>query len=181
MEQKQGKKRYLELVKLVNQYNQQYHEENASDISDYEFDMLNQELKELEKKHPDWISKNSPSKKVGGKVKREAGVEVTHHVPMLSIQDVFTKEEVISWIEEVKKMHPDAAFSVEHKIDGLSMSLRYQNGELILAETRGNGIIGEDVTLNSRVIPDVKEKLTIPYRRSTSIICFMNIRLTDCF
>lgn len=163
MEQKQGKERYLELVKLVNKYNKQYHEEDASEISDYEFDMLNQELKTLEKEHPDWISKNSPSKKVGGKVKREAGVEVTHHVPMLSIQDVFTKEEVVSWIEEVKTMHPDAAFSVEHKIDGLSMSLRYQNGELILAETRGNGIVGEDVTLNSRVIPDVKEKLDIPY------------------
>lgn len=163
MEQKQGKKRYLELVKLVNQYNKQYHEENASDISDYEFDMLNQELKEFEKEHPDWISKNSPSKKVGGKVKREAGVEVTHHVPMLSIQDVFSKEEVVSWVEEVKKLYPDAAFSVEHKIDGLSMSLRYQNGELILAETRGNGIVGEDVTLNSRVIPDVKEKLMVPY------------------
>ena len=162
-EQKQERKRYLELVKLVNKYNKQYHEENASDISDYEFDQLNQELKQYEQAHPDQIAKNSPSKKVGGKVKREAGVEVTHHVPMLSIQDVFSKEEVTAWIDEVKEMHPDAAFSVEHKIDGLSMSLRYQNGELVLAETRGNGIVGEDVTLNSRVIPDVKEKLDIPY------------------
>lgn len=162
-EQKHEKKRYLELVKLVNRYNKQYHEENFSDISDYEFDRLNQELKQYEQEHPDWVTKNSPSKKVGGKVKREAGVEVTHNVPMLSIQDVFSKEEVESWIEEVKGMHPDATFSVEHKIDGLSMSLRYQNGELILAETRGNGIVGEDVTLNSRVIPDVKEKLDIPY------------------
>jgi len=163
MKQEQGKERYLELVKLVNRYNKQYHEENASEISDYEFDMLNQELKEYEKAHPDWISKNSPSKKVGGKVKREAGVEVTHHVPMLSIQDVFTKEEVTAWVEEVQRLHPDAEFSVEHKIDGLSMSLRYRNGELILAETRGNGMVGEDVTLNSRVIPDVKGQLAIPY------------------
>lgn len=162
-EQKQEKKRYLELVKLINRYNKQYHEENTSTISDYEFDQLNQELKQYEQKHPDQIAKNSPSKKVGGKVKREAGVEVTHHVPMLSIQDVFTKEEVVSWVEEVKEVHPDATFSVEHKIDGLSMSLRYQNGELILAETRGNGIVGEDVTLNSRVISDVKETLKIPY------------------
>lgn len=163
MGQNQEKKRYRELVALVNQYNQQYHEENASDISDYEFDMLNQELKELEKKYPEWITEESPSKKVGGKVKREAGVEVTHHVPMLSIQDVFTKEEVVSWIEEVQALHEDAIFSVEHKIDGLSMSLRYQNGELFLAETRGNGMVGEDVTLNSREIPDIKEKLEIPY------------------
>ena len=165
-EQKQEKKRYLELVKLINRYNKQYHEENTSTISDYEFDQLNQELKQYEQKHPDQIAKNSPSKKVGGKVKREAGVEVTHHVPMLSIQDVFTKEEVVSWVEEVKEVHPDATFSVEHKIDGLSMSLRYQNGELILAETRGNGIVGEDVTLNSRVISDVKETLKIQIGRA---------------
>ena len=160
-EQAQQKKRYLELVKLINRYNKQYHEENESAISDYEFDLLNQELKKYEQEHPDQIAKNSPSKKVGGKVKREAGVEVTHHVPMLSIQDVFSKEEVTAWVEEVKEMHPDAEFSVEHKIDGLSMSLRYQNGELILAETRGNGIVGEDVTLNSKVISDVKERIEI--------------------
>lgn len=155
----QTKERYEELVTLVNRYNQQYHEENASDISDHEFDMLNLELRELEKAHPEWRSKESPTGKVGGAVKRESGVSVTHRVPMLSIQDVFTREEVLSWVHEVREMHPDALFSVEHKIDGLSMTLRYENGALTLAETRGNGLIGEDVTLNARVIPDVQDTI----------------------
>ena len=78
---------------------------------------------------------------------------------MLSIEDVFTKEEVLSWVHEVRDMHPDAVFSVEHKIDGLSMSIRYQAGRLILAETRGDGHIGEDVTANALVIPDVAASL----------------------
>lgn len=157
------KSRYLELVGLVNKYNKQYHEDNASEITDYEFDMLNKELKNIEKEHPDWAAADTPTKKVGGRIKREAGVTVTHNVPMLSIQDVFTKEDVIAWIRDVKKMHPDAGFSVEQKIDGLSMSLRYSNGELKLAETRGDGFVGEDVTLNSHEIPDVKLRLDIPY------------------
>lgn len=157
------KKRYDELVKLVNKYNKQYHEDNHSDISDYDFDMLNKELREMEKAHPGLASGDSPTKKVGGSPKREAGVTVQHNVPMLSIQDVFSKEEVTAWMDGVRAKHPDAKFSVEHKIDGLSMSLRYANGRLQLAETRGTGYQGEDVTLNSLVIPDVKRELQIPY------------------
>lgn len=154
-----GKERYDELVELVNRYNKQYHEDNASEISDYEFDMLNKELRELEDAHPEWRAEDTPTKKVGGGVKREAGVSVTHRVPMLSIQDVFSKEEVLSWVHEVRAMHEDALFSVEHKVDGLSMTLRYEDGKLTLAETRGNGLVGEDVTLNARVIPDVRESV----------------------
>lgn len=156
------KERYLELVKLVNHYNKQYHEENASEISDYEFDMLNKELRNLEAEHPDWVISDSPTQKVGGQTKREAGVTVAHNVPMLSIQDVFQKEEVVAWMDDVRKIHPDAKFSVEQKIDGLSMSLRYQKGKLQLAETRGTGYQGEDVTLNSLVILDVIRDLEIP-------------------
>ncbi len=156
------KKRYNELVKLVNKYNKQYHEENASEISDYEFDMLNKELKEIEAEHPEWIKADSPTGKVGGKVKREAGVTVEHNVPMLSIQDVFSKEEVCAWVQEVRALHPDAQFCVEHKVDGLSMTLRYQDGELTLAETRGDGVVGEDVTLNAKVIPDVQHRIEVP-------------------
>jgi len=158
----EAKDRYEELVRLVNEYNRQYHEENASDISDYEFDMLNRELRTLESEHPEWKDADSPTGKVGGKVKREAGVTVEHHVPMLSIQDVFTREEVCAWVQEVREKHPDALFSVEHKIDGLSMTLRYQDGDLVLAETRGNGMVGEDVTLNAKVIPDVKKHIDVP-------------------
>lgn len=156
-----GKERYEELVMLVNRYNKQYHENNESEISDYEFDMLNKELRELEAAFPEWKSGDTPTEKVGGSVKREAGVTVTHRVPMLSIQDVFSKEEVLSWVHEVRGMHADAVFSVEHKIDGLSMTLRYEDGKLTLAETRGNGLVGEDVTLNARAIPDVKETVDL--------------------
>lgn len=157
----QTRERYEELVTLVNKYNQQYHEDNASEISDYEFDMLNLELRKLEKAHPEWRMAESPTGKVGGAVKRESGVSVAHRVPMLSIQDVFSKEEVLAWVHEVREMHADVLFSVEHKIDGLSMTLRYENGALTLAETRGNGLVGEDVTLNARVIPDVRERIDV--------------------
>lgn len=153
------KERYEQLKELVTKYNKQYHEENASEISDYEFDMLNLELRNLEDKYPELVAADSPTKKVGGRVKREAGVTVAHKVPMLSIQDVFTLEEVCGWTGDVRGMHADAVFSVEHKIDGLSMSLRYENGKLILAETRGDGLVGEDVTLNAMVIPDIPHEI----------------------
>lgn len=146
---------YKELVNQVNKYNKQYHEENDSEISDYDFDLLNKELRDLEATHPEWILPDSPTRRVGGGTKREAGVTVEHHIPMLSIQDVFTREDVAAWVQEVQAVHPDAAFSVERKIDGLSMSLRYQEGRLRLAETRGNGLVGEDVTQNAYAIPDV--------------------------
>ena len=113
----------------------------------------------MEREHPALAEADSPTKTVGAAVKREAGVTVTHRVPMLSIQDVFTKEEVTAWADEVRGLHPDARFLVEQKIDGLSMTLRYENGQLMLAETRGDGFIGEDVTLNARVIPDVAEEI----------------------
>ena len=92
--------------------------------------------------------------------KRTAGVTVKHDVPMLSIQDVFSREEVLDYVHDVRSVYPDALFSVEQKIDGLSMSLRYEGGQLIMAETRGDGYTGEDVTLNARVIPDVLSGLT---------------------
>ena len=92
--------------------------------------------------------------------KRTAGVTVKHDVPMLSIQDVFSREEVLDYVHDVRSVYPDALFSVEQKIDGLSMSLRYEGGQLIMAETRGDGYTGEDVTLNARVIPDVLLSLT---------------------
>lgn len=153
--------RYQELVALVTKYNKQYHEEDGSEIPDYEFDMLNKELKEIEAEHPEWVVADTPSKKVGGKIKREFGVTVTHRVPMLSIQDVFSFEEVQDWVRKVKSVHPDALFSVEHKVDGLSITLRYENGKLALAETRGNGFVGEDVTLNSKTIPDIVQEIDL--------------------
>lgn len=157
MEEK--KEAYEKLKQKIEYHMDLYYNQNTNEISDFEYDQMMLKLKEMEKEHPEWVTKDSPTQKIGGVAKREAGVTITHHVPMLSIQDLFSKEEVTAWIAKVKELHPDAQFSVEHKIDGLSMSLRYQDGTLTLAETRGNGIEGEDVTLNARVIPDVQQTI----------------------
>lgn len=119
--------------------------------------MMMKELKTLEKENPSLVTADSPTQKVGGNAKRTAGVLVRHNVPMLSLQDVFSKEEVVEFVTQMKEQLTDPEFVVEYKIDGLSMALRYENGELVLAETRGDGInFGEDVTANAKVISDVK-------------------------
>ena len=154
------KQKIEELRKQIEYHSNRYYNEDNPEISDYEFDMLMRSLKALERKHPEISDKNSPTQKVGGKAKRKAGVLVRHNVPMLSLSDVFTKEEVLKFVEEMKEQLEDPEFVVEYKIDGLSMSLRYENGELKLAETRGDGVnFGEDVTENAKVIKDVKKKL----------------------
>ena len=159
---------YQALKQKIDYHMDRYYNQDAPEISDYEYDQLMLSLKAAEKEHPEWITPDSPSQKIGGTAKREAGVKVTHDVPMLSIEDVFTKEDVSAWVSKVHDLHPDALFSVETKIDGLSMSLRYEQGEdgllhLVLAETRGDGLIGEDVTANALVIPDVKQTIDLPY------------------
>lgn len=119
-----------------------------------------QELEKLEQENPGLVTKDSPTQTVGGVAKREAGVLVRHNVPMLSLQDVFSKEEIYEFVEQMQEQLTDPEFVVEYKIDGLSLVLRYENGGLVLAETRGDGInFGEDVTANARVIGDVKKKL----------------------
>lgn len=163
-------KEYSALIDTINYHMDKYYNQDTSEISDYEYDQLMIKLKAAEKDHPEWVTPESPSQKIGGTAKREAGVKVTHDVPMLSIEDVFTKEDVTAWVEKVQAMHPECAFSVETKIDGLSMTLRYEKDEtgrlrLTLAETRGDGLIGEDVTANAMVIPDVKRYIDLPYDR----------------
>ena len=154
------KERIAELQKQIEYHSNLYYNEDNPEILDYDFDMLMQELKQLEQEHPEYAAKDSPTQKVGGKAKRQAGVLVRHNVPMLSLQDVFSKEEVLHFVEEMKGQLDDPEFVVEYKIDGLSMSLRYEYGELKLAETRGDGInFGEDVTENAKVIKDVRQKL----------------------
>ncbi|MCR5102663.1 MAG: NAD-dependent DNA ligase LigA, partial [Butyrivibrio sp.] len=149
-----------ELKKTIKYHMDRYYNQDTPEISDFEYDNLMLRLKEIEKEHPELITTDSPTQIIGGDTKREAGVTIEHNVPMLSIQDVFSKEEVLEWVHEVRSLHPDALFDVEHKIDGLSMSLRYEGGKLIMAETRGDGLIGEDVTANALVIPDVVRKLS---------------------
>ncbi|MDO5444522.1 MAG: NAD-dependent DNA ligase LigA [Eubacteriales bacterium] len=159
---------YCELKETINFHMDAYYNNDAPVISDYEYDLLMQQLKDCERENPDWITPDSPSQKIGGVAKRTAGVKVTHDVPMLSIEDVFSKDDVSSWIDKVHALHPGCKFSVETKIDGLSMSLRYAGREdgklhLVLAETRGDGLEGEDVTANAFVIPDVKQVIDLPY------------------
>lgn len=161
----QEKNEYLELVKKLNHFAELYYSKDEPEISDYEYDTMNNRLKEIEKEHPDWIVPESPSKRVGWKA--EKGVLVKHNVPMLSLQDVFEKEEVYEFVNSmIEEFGDEAEFLVETKIDGLSMALRYEEGELKLAVTRGDGITeGEDVTMNAKQIPDVvlKMKEPVPY------------------
>ena len=155
------KEKYLELVKTILHHNDLYYNHDNPEITDYEYDQLMIHLKAMEQEHPDWITKDSPTQHVGGTAKRTAGVLVHHNVPMLSLQDVFSKEEVVDFVEQMKEQLDDPEFVVEYKIDGLSMTLRYTNGKLVLAETRGDGIeFGEDVTVNAKVISDVKQHLS---------------------
>ena len=144
----------------IEYHSNRYYNMDAPEITDYEYDMLMQRLKQIEKEHPELIDASSPTQKVGGSAKREAGVLVRHNVPMLSLQDVFSKEEVMEFVREMQEKLDHPEFVVEYKIDGLSMSLRYEQGKLVLAETRGDGInFGEDVTANAKVIEDVKTSL----------------------
>ena len=162
----QPKERIDQLKENLAYHSNRYYNMDNPEISDYEYDQLMQELKQLEKDHPELITPDSPTQHVGGTPKREAGVLVRHNVPMLSLQDVFSKEEVYAFVEEMKEQLDHPEFVVEYKIDGLSMTLRYEDGELKLAETRGDGInFGEDVTTNAKVIRDVKKSLKdkIPY------------------
>lgn len=159
---------YLKLIETIDYHMDRYYNMDEPEISDYEYDQLMIQLKAAEKEHPEWVTPDSPSQKIGGVAKREAGVKIQHDVPMLSIEDVFNKEDVIAWVEKVQAMHPDARFSVETKIDGLSMTLRYEKTsdgklKLTLAETRGDGLVGEDVTANALVVDDVCHYVDLPY------------------
>lgn len=151
------------LREQLKHHNDRYYNQDDPEISDYEYDQLSLKLRKLEQENPQYLNTESPTQNVGGSVKREAGVLVKHNVPMLSLQDVFEKEEVISFVEKVRRERPETVFIVEKKIDGLSVSLRYADGDLMLGVTRGDGINqGEDVTGNVKMIKDVVKKLKDP-------------------
>lgn len=158
-----AKQKIDELKEKLNYHIDRYYNQDDPEISDYEYDMMMQDLKKLEKEYPELITPDSPTQRVGGSAKREAGVLVRHRVPMLSLQDVFSREEVDQFVLDMQQQFGDPEFVVETKIDGLSMALRYTDGLLTTAITRGDGIIqGEDVTANARVIRDVKTRLKNP-------------------
>lgn len=151
-----------ELREKIRYHADKYYNEDAPEISDYEYDMLLQELKNLELMNPDLATDDSPTKKVIGNVK--AGFsEIMHVVPMLSLQDVFDKQALYDFDIKMKEAIGDEVeYTVETKIDGLSVSLEYINGEFVRGSTRGNGVVGEDVTENLKTIKNIPHKLKAP-------------------
>lgn len=163
MDIKEVKKELARLRKEIRHHNNCYYNNDEPEISDYEYDQLMLQLKKLEADYPELVTKNSPTQMVGGNARREAGVLVAHDVPMLSLQDVFSRQEVEEFVTSTIEQLDNPEFVVEEKIDGLSLALRYRDGVLAQAITRGDGIIqGEDVTDNAKVIKDIKEKLKEP-------------------
>lgn len=147
-------KRIEELINILNEASRNYYELDNPTITDQEYDDLYQELEKLEQKYPELKKDNSPTNRVGGKVIDEF-TKVTHNVPMMSLGDIFSEEEVKEFDERIKKTIPNPTYVCELKIDGLSVSLLYQNGKLMSAATRGNGVIGEDITHNVETIKNV--------------------------
>lgn len=161
----QAKKRIKELREIIEYHNKKYYDDDAPEISDFEYDMLSNELKNLEKMYPELISAESNTQKVGGHVKK-GFTEVKHEVPMLSLQDVFSIEDVCEFVKRIQKQakefNKETTYVVETKIDGLSASLKYVNGKLVQGATRGNGLVGEDVTLNLETLKTIPKQLKEP-------------------
>ncbi|MDD2627469.1 MAG: hypothetical protein PHR25_01450 [Clostridia bacterium] len=153
------KRELKELKDIIRYHADLYYNQDRPEISDYEYDKLMQRLKGLEEKYPSLITKESPTQKVIGKSK-EIFKRVEHEIPMQSLQDVFSYEEVEAYIEKITSEYgKEIEFIVENKIDGLSISLEYVNGQFMRGSTRGDGIIGEEVTDNLKTLKEVPEKL----------------------
>ncbi len=155
------KDRIALLRKQIEQYNYEYHALDAPSISDYDYDQMFNELIKLEKDYPEYFDPNSPTQKVGGEV-ISAFEKVTHPTSMLSLGNAFSLEDLNDFDQRIKRIYPEATYSVELKIDGLAMSLEYENGLLVRGTTRGDGVVGENVTSNVRVIKSIPLKLTEP-------------------
>lgn len=149
-----------ELIKILNEASRNYYELDNPTITDQEYDDYYHELEQLEKKYPEFIRDDSPTKRVGGKVIKEFS-KVTHEIPMMSLGDIFSEDEILEFDERIKKIIPNPHYVCELKIDGLSVSLLYKDGKLVRGATRGNGVVGEDITHNVETIKSIP--LTIPY------------------
>ena len=163
MNKKQAKERIEDLRKQVEYHAKKYYDDDKPEISDFEYDMLMVELRNLEKDFPEYRSKDSLTQRVGGHVK-EGFTKVTHEVPLQSLQDVFSIEEVKEYIEKIEEKAKENKiknnnYVVETKIDGLSAALEYRNGKFVRGATRGNGLVGEDVTENLKTIKTIPMEL----------------------
>ena len=161
----EAKERIKELRATLEYHAKKYYDEDKPEITDYEYDMMMNELKSLEKQFPELIDKESLTQKVGGHVK-EGFKQVEHEVPLQSLQDVFSYDELRDFDDRVKKqLHDGGAnlkYVVETKIDGLSMAIEYKDGKFVRAATRGNGLIGEDVSANALTIKSIPKELKEP-------------------
>ena len=150
--------RINELRTVLEYHSKRYYDQDAPEISDYEYDMLQRELRQLEEKHPELIVPTSPTQHVGGHVS-PAFSPVAHEVPLESLQDVFSQEEVAEFDAKLREQLPTAEYSVEPKVDGLSVALEYRDGAFYRGATRGDGRTGEDVTENLRTIRLIPKEL----------------------
>ena len=163
MDKKQAEKRINELREKTEYYARKYYDDDKPEISDFEYDMMMLELRTLENQYPEFITKTSLTQRVGGTVK-EGFQKVEHEVPLQSLQDVFNFEEIESFEERVKKQAEENGieepkYVVETKIDGLSAALEYKDGIFVRGATRGNGLVGEDVTENLKTIKTIPKEL----------------------
>ena len=157
----------LELRKELNQANYEYYVKDDPTMSDYDYDHKLRRLEELEGAHPELITPDSPTKRVGGKA-LESFQQVTHRVPLESLQDVFDFDELRAFDQRVRGVEPKVSYSVEPKVDGLSVALEYQDGQFVRGATRGDGLVGEDVTENLKTVKSIP--LSIPDVPGTLIV-----------
>ncbi len=155
------KQRYNELIKIINEADYNYHTLDKPTITDQEYDSLLRELFEIEENHPELIRDDSPTQRAGGQI-LEGFNKITHQKPMLSLSDVFNYDEIRLFDERIKKEHIKPEYICEQKIDGLSVSLIYEKGILKSGATRGNGIVGEDITNNVKTIKTIPLKINKP-------------------
>lgn len=148
------KDRILNLTKILNEANYQYYVLDDPKMPDFEYDRLLRELEILESEYPHFVQPDSPTQRVGGQALSKFE-KVTHTVPLMSLQDVFSLEELNEFLQKIQENFPDAEYTVEPKIDGLSVALEYENGVFIRGATRGDGVVGEDVTENLKTIPSI--------------------------
>ncbi|MDR3344788.1 MAG: NAD-dependent DNA ligase LigA [Oscillospiraceae bacterium] len=158
MAEESVEREYRELRAQAERHSRLYHELDAPEISDSEYDALQRRLLLIEEEHPELADAASPTRRIGGRASAKFS-PVRHDVPMESLRDAFNTAEVLSFLQTVRRQSADAEFVLEPKIDGLSVSLEYENGEFVRGSTRGDGIVGEDVTENLRTIADLPQKL----------------------
>lgn len=161
-----------ELVELLNRYAYEYYTKDAPSVSDSEYDQLYRELVELEAAHPDEILPESPTHRVGGVVLK-GFTKYQHQYPLYSLQDAFSREELEAFDQRVRKEFPSISYVCELKIDGLSISLTYENGVLVTGATRGDGSIGEDITENLKRVKDIPLVLPEPVNITVRGECYM--------